>query len=117
MHEDGYTIRSWSARLIADGATVSSDELDSIERVHERGGCDRLTVWLDGVELPLHVSCSPENGEKIRMFTRRAIVDATTPQARQVNMPVLEVSRPSGWTRLYAHHQHGLVLSTLNLNI
>lgn len=110
-------ITAWSARLIADGTEVRSTDVPSIEHVHARGGCDRLAVIIDG-QPPINVSCAAAAGEKLRLFTRRGILDANTPNARQVNMPVIEVVRSDGtYTRLYVHPEHGLVLATLDLNL
>lgn len=110
-------IESWTATLL-DGTRLTSEEAGTIERVHERGGCRALQVKVAGRD-PIHVACVPENGERIHLFTRRGIIwgiDGTGEQ--HVDMPVIEIGRSDGTpTRLYVHPEHGLVFSTLNLNL
>lgn len=115
MNSDANMIASWVATLL-DGTELTSEEAKTFERVTERGGCRRLAVDVNG--RTVHASCSPEHGESLRLFTRRGIIDAMSPNARQVNMPVIEVRRVDGaFTRLYVHPEHGIVLSTLDLNL
>lgn len=107
----------WEATAI-DGAELNSHTAETFERVNERGGARSLRVWTDLNAEPMHASCVPENGESIHLFTRRGILNATSPSARQVDMPVIELRRAGVLTaRLYAHPDHGLIFSTLDLNL
>lgn len=108
-------ITSWDA-LAVDGFELSSADTETFERVNERGGARRLRFSVDGYSDAFHVACGPD--ESIHLFTRRGILYAATPDARQVNMPVAEVRRQDGtFTRLYVHPDHGVILSTLDLNL
>lgn len=107
----------WEATAV-DGAELNSRIVDTFERVNERGGARSLCVWLDGVKEPLHAACSPENGESLHLFTRRGILNAGSPGAYQVDMPVVELRRAGSMVaRLYAHPTHGLIFSTQDLNL
>jgi len=108
-------IEAWSATLV-DGTVIHSKDAGSFERVHEQGGCHRCEFSVAGRSY--HVSCVAANGEKIKLFTRRAIVDILTPNAKQVNMPVAEITRADkSFCRIYIHPEHGVVFSSLDLNI
>lgn len=110
------TIDWWRATL-ADGTEITSSEADSIARAHERGVIKKLDVAVDG-RPPVHVACAIELGERLALFTRRAILNVGTPNARAVDMPVIELRKPAGdFVRLYFHPEHGLVLSSLDLNL
>lgn len=107
-------ILSWQATAI-DGTELTSDAAETYERVNELGGARSLRVWLRDVAGPIHVSCLP--AESIHLFTRRGIIGVTSPDAKHVDMPVIEIRRADGVTRLYAHPEHGLVFSTQDLNL
>ena len=110
-------ITAWEA-IAVDGAELTSVDVVTFERVNDRGGARSLRFWVNGHTQPFHVSCVPEHGESIHLFTRRGILNACTPEAHQVNMPVAEVRRGDGsFTRLYVHPDHGAIISTLNLNL
>lgn len=117
-------IERWAATLATASGdeVVTSEQVDSFERVNERGGCHHLEVWVEGRAEPLRVAVDDARHDEIRMFTRRAVKDAMTPSAHMVEMPVLEVCQNRHGhapivTRLYVHPEHGLVLSTLDLNL
>ena len=109
----------WEATAI-DDTELNSHVAETFERVNEHGGARSLRVWLSGDPnaKPMHASCVPANGESLHLFTRRGIIDAMSPNARQVDMPVIELRRADGsFTRLYAHPEHGLIFSTQDLNL
>lgn len=107
----------WEATAL-DGAELNSHTALTFERVNERGGARSLRVWLDGVKEPVHAACSPENGESLHLFTRRGILNAGSPSAYQIDMPVIELRRAGVMVaRLYAHPAHGLIFSTQDLNL
>jgi hypothetical protein len=100
----------WQATAI-DGTEFNSLSCETFERVNERGGARSLVVWIN--EKPYYASCI--EGESLHLFTRRAIVDFAGSNARQIDMPVIEL-RPTK-TRLYLHPEHGPIFSTLDLNL
>jgi hypothetical protein len=101
----------WSATAI-DGSEHDSETALTFERVNERGGARSLRVG------EIRAACSPEAGESLHLFTRRAIVNVGTTDARQVDMPVIELRRAGSIAaRLYLHPDHGPIFSTLDLNL
>lgn len=109
------SILSWEATL-DDGTVIDSTTADSIERAHELGRVVRIVARVDGQPAPIViVACA---GERLRMVTRRAVVGVGDPRARLVCMPMFELARADGsFVRLCVHPEHGLVLSTMDLNL
>jgi hypothetical protein len=110
---DSNKIAAWEATAI-DGTELNSRVAETFERVNDRGGAARLAFVVG--ERTHHVSCGP--GESIHLFTRRGILDALSPSARQVNMPIAEIRRSGAMIgRLYVHPEHGIIFSSQDLNL
>lgn len=108
-------ITAWEATAV-DGAELNSHTAGTFERVNDRGGARSVRFWVG--DRVYHVACIPEHGESIHLFTRRGILNAGTEAALQVNMPVAELRRADGtFARLYVHPDHGVIVSTLDLNL
>lgn len=110
-------IFAWEATAV-DGTELNSHSAGTFERVNEHGGARSLRVWFAPDTRPFHASCVHERGESIHLFTRRGIIDALSPNARQVDMPVIEMRcHREMVSRLYVHPDHGVIFSTQDLNL
>lgn len=112
-------IIGWTAKLL-DETLLTMNELGTFDRV-PADRCRSVSVKISGRDQDVHVSCHPERGERIRMFTRRAIrIGPNGTNGQTINMPVLEVKTEGQddiFFRLYVHPQHGCIFSTLDLNL
>jgi hypothetical protein len=110
-------IEAWAA-VLANGEQVNSEEYTSFD--HLPGPVESVTIRVGGVEH--HVSCIPHLKQRLRWFTRRAHKfggpDAT--HGEPANMPVVEIITdgvPGPYPRLYIHPRHGVMFSTLDLQL
>lgn len=111
------SIHCWEATAV-DGTELNSHQARTYERVNDRGGGRSLRVWIVGRDQPIHAACTPDHGESLHLFTRRGILNACTADARQVDMPVIEMRRRDGsFVRTYVHPDHGIIVSSLDLNL
>lgn len=110
------SITAWEATAV-DGSELTSVEFDTFEHVNRRGGARNLKVWI-GEREPMHANCVPDNGESLHLYTRRGILNACTESAKAVNMPIIELrSNGKPVSRIYIHPEHGVVFSTMDLNL
>lgn len=110
------TIIAWEATAV-DGVQFDSKTTETYERVNDRGGARSVYVVIEG-QSPIHAACIPENGESLHVFTRCGILEACTDNARQVNMPIIELRKNGVMVnRVYVHPKFGVVYSSLDLNL
>jgi hypothetical protein len=117
---DHNLIEAWVATLDDDTEMTMADHKTFDAVPADR--CKAITVRLRGRSDELHASCVPANGDRMRMFMRRAIKfgpNALSTAGRTLNMPVIEIVNAGapGFVRMYAHPRHGVIVSTLNLEL
>ena len=111
---DAGAVVAWEATA-KDGTEITSLNAPTFERVNERGGARSLRIFVAGREQPIHAQCGPD--ESLHLFTRRAVRDALSPNAHQVNMPIVELRRGDTFVRLHVHPELGFILSSMDLNL
>lgn len=133
MTQPENVVEWWVAKL-ADGTEFSSATHKSIDEAHAAGDIHAIVVKLARRDDPINCSC--RDGERIHMFTRRAIRMGSKVASGEVeanpSMPVIEVfvaepqmhrRQPGEFkarnvlSRLYMDPVHGLVFSTRSINL
>lgn len=132
----------WWVAGMPDGSEMNSVSHGSIESVHAAGGCAKLSFKVEGIDAPFHVSCDHAAGERIKLFTRRALkigagaaiehadrYEALVAQGEPVNMPVAQIERWNDIAKhpdrpsievlssLYIHPVHGPLFSTRDIRL
>lgn len=115
LDPEANAIEAWRANL-ADGTETASDEHATFDAVAHQ--VSSVTVRVQG-RGEFTLAGVHEHGDRLRMFTRRAIrMGGRSTGGVAVNMPVLELRRVGGhFVRLYIHPDHGPIFSTLDINL
>ena len=118
--------------LIEDWVAVLSPEIEGEPDVQltmgehktfdavPRERCKAIRLQVRGRDEPIHAACVPGNGDRMHLYMRRAIkIGANGSGGRTINMPIIEITNAvsPGFVRLYVHPRHGVIVSTLNLEL